>query len=69
MNQLKAKNPQLFQVVKQAQRNNGNPMDLFKQVTNCYTPEQMTNLFDKARQMGVPDEVLKQIQDNGINTK
>lgn len=44
-------------------------MDLFKQVTNGYTPEQMTNLFDKARQMGVPDEVLKQIQDNGINTK
>ncbi len=69
MNQLKAKNPQLFQVVEQAQRNNGNPMDLFKQVTNGYTPEQMTNLFDKARQMGVPDEVLKQIQDNGINTK
>lgn len=66
---MKTRNPQLFQIVEQAQKSNGNPMDLFKQITNGYTPEQMTSLFDRARQMGVPDDVLKQVQNDGINTK
>lgn len=44
-------------------------MDLFKQVTNGYSPEQMNNLFARAKQMGVPDDVLKQLQNNGIDTK
>ena len=69
MNQLKAKNPQMFQVVNQARNSNGNPMDFFKQVTNGYSPEQMNNLFARAKQMGVPDDVLQQLQNNGINTK
>ena len=69
MNQLKAKNPQMFQIVNQARNSNGNPMDLFKQVTNGYSPEQMNNLFARAKQMGVPDDVLKQLQNNGIDTK
>lgn len=65
------KNPQMFQVVEQAQKNNGNPMDLFKQITSNYTPEQMTNLFNRAKQMGVPEETLKQLQNNNndIDTK
>lgn len=69
MNQLKVKNPQMFQVVEQAKNNNGNPMDLLKQITSDYTPEQMSNLFSRAKQMGIPDNVLEQIQNNGINTK
>lgn len=44
-------------------------MDLFKQITHNYTPEQMNSLFTKAKQMGVSDDVLNQIQNNGINTK
>ena len=59
----------MFQVVEQARNNNGNPMDLLKQVTNGYTPEQISNLFSRAKQMGVPDSVLEQIQNNGINAK
>lgn len=59
----------MFQVVEQARNNNSNPMDLLKQVTNGYTPEQMSNLFARAKQIGVPDNVLEQIQNNGINTK
>jgi hypothetical protein len=39
-------------------------MDLFKQVTNGYTPEQMSQLFNRAKQMGVPDEVISQLQNN-----
>lgn len=59
----------MFQVVNQARNSNGNPMDFFKQVTNGYSPEQMNNLFARAKQMGVPDDVLQQLQNNGINTK
>lgn len=45
-------------------------MDLFKQVTNNYTPEQMSALFNRAKQFGISDEQLKQIQNsNGIDTK
>ena len=58
----------MFQVVEQARQNNSNPMDLFKQVTSGYSTEQMDNLFNRARQLGVPDDVLKSIQNNGINT-
>jgi len=69
MNQLKVRNPQLFRVVEQAQQNQNNPMDLLKQITSNYTPEQMSGLLDRAKQMGVPEDVLKQVQNNGINTK
>lgn len=69
MTQLKVKSPQAFQVINQARNNGNNPMDLFKQVTNGYTPEQMNNLFAKAKQLGVPDNLINQLQNNGINTK
>ena len=64
MNQLKAKNPQMFQFLEQARKNNNNPVELFNQITQNYTPEQKEKLFNQARQFGVPDEVI-----NGINTK
>ena len=69
MNQLKTRNPQAFQIVEQARNNNGNPMDLFKQMTSNYTPEQMDSLFSKAKQMGIPDDVLQQVQNNDVNAK
>lgn len=59
----------MFQVVEQARNNNGNPIDLFKQVTNGYSTEQMDNLFAKAKQMGVPDTVLQRLQNNDVNAK
>jgi hypothetical protein len=55
-------------MIEQARKNNGNPMDLFKQITNGYTPEQLNNLFNKAKQMGIPEEYINQVKD-GINTK
>lgn len=67
MNQLKIKNPKMFQMIDQARQNQDNPMELFKQVTNGYSPEQMTNLINQARNMGFPENVLEQVQ--GINTK
>lgn len=59
---MKAKNPQVFQFLEQARKNNDKPEELFKQVTNGYTPEQMTALFDKARQFGIGDDVINKLQ-------
>ena len=68
MNQLKMKNPQMFQVLNNAMKNGGNPMEMFKQMTSNYTPEQMNNLMTQAKNMGFPDDILNEVQ-NGINTK
>lgn len=65
---MKQRNPQMFQVVNQLRQNNGNPMELFKQVTSKYTPEQMNSLFSRAKQMGVPEEQINSIR-NDINIK
>lgn len=58
----------MFQMVEQARKNNGNPMDLFKQITNGYTPEQMNNFYQRVEQMGFSPELINQIK-QGINTK
>lgn len=62
---LRSSNPQMFSAYEQMRKSNGNPMDFFKQVTNSYTPEQMQSFMGFAKQMGIPDNVLSQIQ----NTK
>ena len=64
MGQLKNKNPQMFALINQANQNNANPMDLFKQITSNYTPEQMQSLFARAEQFGIPKEVLEKIQND-----
>jgi len=69
MNQLKAKSPQAFQIVNQARNSGGNPIDLFRQITNGYSSEQMNSLFDRAKQFGVPNDVIQQLQNNDVNTK
>lgn len=53
----------MFQIVEKAQKSNGDPMKLLKEATSNYTPEQMNKLFDTARQYGVPDDVIKKIND------
>jgi len=58
----------MYQVVNQLRQNNGNPMDLLKQVTSKYTPEQMNSLFNRAQQFGISEEQIKSIK-NDINIK
>lgn len=62
LNQLKVQNPQMFQIIEQANRNQSNLMDLLKQVTGNYSSEQMKNFYMVAQQMGFPNEVLGEIQ-------
>ena len=43
-------------------------MSLFRQITNGYSPEQMGKLYQNAKMIGIPEDVINQVQ-NGINTK
>lgn len=66
MNQLKMKNPQMYQMLSQGKIN---PMSLLKQMANNY-PEQMGALFNQAQSIGFPSEVLTEIQNQiGINAQ
>ena len=38
-------------------------MEMFKQATSGYSPEQMNAFFDKAQQMGIPSDYIKQVKD------
>lgn len=67
MNQLKMKNPKVFQMVEEAIQNKNNPMELFKQITSNYTPEQMNNFYKQAEQIGFSPDLINQVK--GINTK
>lgn len=67
-NQLMNANPQMYQFIEQARKNNGDPIQIFNQITSNFTPEQMSGLLGRARQMGIPNEVLNNIQ-NGIKTQ
>ena len=58
MSQLKMRNPQMFQFLEQAQKNQSNPQEIFKEITKNYKPEQIENIFNKARQFGISDDVI-----------
>ena len=62
MGQLQAQNPQAFQKVNQAINSGVNPQQFMKQVIGNVNPEQMQQVLQMGKQFGVPDEVLKQIQ-------
>jgi len=65
LNQIKMKNPQVFNKVEQMMKNN-NPQDILNQITNSYSPEQMNNFIKYANGFGITNEQLSQY---GINTK
>lgn len=52
----------MFQMLEQARKNNNNPMELFKEVTKDYKPEQMEMIFNKARQFGIGDDVINKLK-------
>lgn len=56
----------MFQKVNQAMSSGINPQNFMKQIMNNVSPQEMQNVMTQAKQFGVPNEVLQQIQ-NGIN--
>jgi hypothetical protein len=55
-------------MIEQARKNQNNPIELFRQVTSKYTPEQINNFYNQAEQMGISKDVINQMK-NGINAK
>lgn len=52
----------MFNMIDQARKNNNNPEELFKEVTKNYKPEQMEQIFNKAKQFGIGDEVINKLK-------
>lgn len=62
MQQIQSQNPQGFQILNQAMNNGTNPMQLIKQVMSNVSSQQMQDIMTQAKQLGVPDEILQQMQ-------
>lgn len=52
----------MFQVIEQAQKNQNNPQDLFKQITKNYSQEQKERIFNQAKQFGVSEEDINKLR-------
>ena len=65
---MKIKNPQMFQRIEQLRKNQSNPVEIFKQVTNGYSNDQMNNFYNQARNMGFSDDLINQLK-NGVDTQ
>jgi len=52
----------MFQFIEQAQKNQSNPQEIFKEITKNYKPEQVENIFKQARQFGIGDEIINKLK-------
>jgi len=52
----------MFQFINQAQKNQNNPQEIFKEITKNYKPEQIESIFNKARQFGIGDDVINKFK-------
>lgn len=52
----------MFQMISQAQNQKSNPQEIFKEVTKNYKPEQIEQIFNKARQFGIGDDVINKLK-------
>ena len=65
-NQLKAKNPQMFQQFQNLQKSQNNPQEVLKQMMGGYSPEQIQQFRKFANGFGISNEQLDKF---GINAK
>lgn len=56
------KNPQAYQVINQARNSGANPQELIKQFMGNTNNQQMQDVLTQAKNFGVPDNVLQQVQ-------
>ena len=62
MKQLQAKNPQSYQIINNAMQSGGNPQAILQQMMGNASPQQRQQVLGQARSIGVPDNILGQIQ-------
>ena len=65
-NQVKAKNPQLFQQFQNLKQNQNNPQEVLNNMISKYTPEQMQQFRQFANGFGITNDQLNQY---GIGSK
>lgn len=64
MSNLEAKDPRLANQIKTMMNNGSDPKSIARQMMGNITPEQISNVLSMAKQYGVPDEILSQLQNN-----
>ena len=62
MGMLQSRNPQMYKNVNMAMSSGQNPQNLLKQVMGNMKPEEREGLIKQAKNYGVPDNILSQIQ-------
>lgn len=64
MSNLEARDPRLAGQIRTMMTNGTDPKSVVKQMMGNQSPEQISNVLKTAKQYGVPDEILSQIQNN-----
>ena len=62
MTQLQNNNPQMASEIKGLLDGTKNPQDIVKQVISGFSPYQKQNVLNQARSMGIPAEIIEQVQ-------
>ena len=62
MGQLQSRNPQIANQISQAMNSGVNPQALMKQMMGNMDNAQIQNALNQAKQFGVPDNILNQMQ-------
>ena len=63
---MKAKNPQMFQMFQNLQKNQNDPKEIINNMIGQYKPEQIKQFREYAKGFGITEEKLNQF---GISTK
>lgn len=62
LNQLKTNNPSAYNILMQARNSGQNPQAIAKQMMQGTSPEQLKSIIQQARQYGIPDSVLSELE-------
>lgn len=62
MTQLQNNNPQMASEIKGLLDGTKNPQDIVKQVISGFSPYQKQNVLNQARSMGIPADIIEQVQ-------
>ena len=52
----------MFNMIEQAQKNQSNPTELFKQITKDRSPDQMNNFYKQVEKMGFSPDIINQLR-------
>ena len=64
MSNLQQRNPQMANQIETMMNSGVDPSSMVKQTLRNFSPEQMTQVFNAAKQYGVPDNVISDLQNS-----